>query len=215
VYWCMLCVRPISSSTVRVMFCVLSHRNVLFLLIIVLPLGVMSSHVEHQVFLEAPFRKKMATRHASLLATTGSYGGAGTQSARQPADTTHSHKNWFQRMGDAFWAMIIGIILVICSIPIMWMNERRSARYESLVNVGQSECSSVGAERVDAANRGHLVHMKGALAQGMESLQDDRFGDLQMKGGCLRLRSKVPTSGWSTPRRRQRKIAWAVAKPRS
>jgi len=118
---------------------------------------------------------------------------------RQPAGGTveeTSYENWFQRLGAAFTSVLVGILLIIFSIPCMWVNERRAARFESLIAVGEGECKTVGYSKVSDSNRGMLVHVSGASAEGKKPLQDDRFSDFKFESKCLRIRSTVEAYQW-------------------
>eukprot|EP00747_Dinoflagellata_sp_TGD_P152929 gnl/TRDRNA2_/TRDRNA2_177351_c0_seq1.p1 gnl/TRDRNA2_/TRDRNA2_177351_c0~~gnl/TRDRNA2_/TRDRNA2_177351_c0_seq1.p1 ORF type:complete len:563 (+),score=101.54 gnl/TRDRNA2_/TRDRNA2_177351_c0_seq1:87-1775(+) len=111
--------------------------------------------------------------------------------------TTTTHKSWLSKMGNAFALVIVGIILIIASISVMWLNERRAARYECLIKVGEGECSAVDAgEDIDTDKRGRLIHVSGSRAQGKVPVQDNRFSSLEMKEGCLRIRSSVEAFQW-------------------
>jgi len=107
-----------------------------------------------------------------------------------------TNQNWFSKMGDGFVAVIVGIILIFFSIPCMIVNERQSARRESLNKIGESECSSVGPHAVDISKRGTLVHINEGNAQGVKAMQDRRFTAFHMQDGCLRMRTTVGAYQW-------------------
>lgn len=109
---------------------------------------------------------------------------------------TTTHQNWFERLKSSIASVVIGIVLCIFSIPIMWMNERRAARYESLIAVGKKECKSLEPGKSDPSNRGVLVHMQGATAHGEVEVKDRRFADFNVHDGCLRLRTTVEAYQW-------------------
>jgi len=118
---------------------------------------------------------------------------------RQPsggAVTETSYSNWFEQLGGAFISVLIGILLIVFSIPCMWVNERRAARFESLIAVGEGECSTVGFDKVSGGNRGMLVHVAGASAEGKKPLQDDRFSEFKFDSKCLRISSTVEAFQW-------------------
>mmetsp|Transcript_60491 Transcript_60491/g.107807 ORF Transcript_60491/g.107807 Transcript_60491/m.107807 type:complete len:517 (+) Transcript_60491:61-1611(+) len=120
------------------------------------------------------------------------------RASKQPVGgvTETEYQNWFSRMGDAFISVVVGILLIIFSIPCMWVNERRAARFESLIKVGESECISVGHDKAKDDNRGRLVHVSGANAEGKKPLQDERFASFKLDSKCLKIVSSVEAYQW-------------------
>jgi len=116
-----------------------------------------------------------------------------SESAQNPTSTS-SHETFFDRMGNAFWGFLFGIVLILFSGPIMWINERRQARMESLLAVGESEYVTVTAPQ--EGHRGELVHAAGGEAHGIEPVECKKFGGVGFPSGCLRLRSSVEVYQW-------------------
>jgi len=113
-------------------------------------------------------------------------------------DPVHvEHQSWFSRMADSLKGVVIGCILITFSIPILWVNERRNARLESLIDVGERSCQTVTADEADEANRGCLVHLNSADATANGLVEDDRFEDVKSDGECLRIRSLVEVYQWT------------------
>jgi len=81
----------------------------------------------------------------------------------QPPDVTvtTTHQNFFQRMGNAFMGMVVGLIMMCFSIPVLWINEQRNAKYEALIATGEAECRSISADDFDQKNTHWLVHVTG------------------------------------------------------
>lgn len=137
---------------------------------------------------------KIDKDHASLkIATSEGYskklqGG----SVQQPAGTRH--ETWLDRMGNALYGFIFGIFLILFSVPIMWMNERRQARMESLVAIGESEYVSVKDPKED--HRGELVHAAGGEAHGLDPVECAKFGGVSFPSGCLMLRTQTEVYQW-------------------
>lgn len=93
---------------------------------------------------------------------------------------------------SSFLMIPLGIALLFFSFPVLWANERKAARYESLVQLAALDCTGLrpsAAVKVD--NRGRLVHVAGAPAKGVAPVQDRRVPELKIESGALRLRSTV------------------------
>lgn len=108
------------------------------------------------------------------------------------------YKNWFSRLGSAIWSVVVGFFIVIpFSMSFLYINEQRNARQESLISLGESEAKSItSTSAADAEENGVLVHMDSGDAQGLEPLVDDRFPQMTMNKGCLRMKSTVQAYQW-------------------
>lgn len=106
-----------------------------------------------------------------------------------------THESWLQKMGNSFWAVVIGFFMICVSFPVMWANERRIAKYESLIKIGQRECLTVEPDKSNSENRGSLVHVQGK-AEGKAPVVDRRFKEFNMEAGCLLMRSTVEVYQW-------------------
>ncbi|CAE7194281.1 ATG18A [Symbiodinium sp. KB8] len=87
----------------------------------------------------------------------------------------------------------------------MWMNERRNAQQESILQLGMSEVQTIASKSVDEKLHGTLVHMNDADAQGMDEMKDRRFPALRMESGCLRMRSQVQVYQWKETKKQEKK----------
>lgn len=115
----------------------------------------------------------------------------------QPRPTAVTTKtSWFSRMKDSFAQALIGLLLIIFSIPVLWLNEKRNAMMESLISMGQAECNSVSAAKPNVEQRGCLVHISGGKVKATQSVADKRFPKAEIKTGCLRLSSDVEVYQW-------------------
>eukprot|EP00929_Paragymnodinium_shiwhaense_P007352 TRINITY_DN111257_c0_g1_i1.p1 TRINITY_DN111257_c0_g1~~TRINITY_DN111257_c0_g1_i1.p1 ORF type:complete len:602 (+),score=113.40 TRINITY_DN111257_c0_g1_i1:103-1908(+) len=110
--------------------------------------------------------------------------------------TTTTSKNWFQRMGEAFGSVVMGIVLIIFSIPVLWVGEKRSAQMESVISLAESEHKVIGSESADPDNRGELVHLSGDDARGVAPVSDERFKQVQAQSGVIAIRSDVEVYQW-------------------
>lgn len=99
-----------------------------------------------------------------------------------------TNESWFSRLGNSFITAFCGILLIPFALSLMWMNEQRNARHESLLQLATSEVSSISSSSMNAELHGTLVHLNDAEAKGVEEMKDARFPMVSMTGG-LRLRS--------------------------
>lgn len=110
---------------------------------------------------------------------------------------TTEHKSWFSKLKDSMWSVVIGIVLIIFSVLVLWVGEKRSAQMESLITLASRECHSVSGDAADPNNRGTLVHLSGKDARGMADIHDARFSEeVACKSGVIRIRSKVEVYQW-------------------
>merc|ERR1719359_121820 len=107
---------------------------------------------------------------------------------------THHQRKFFDNVRHSLGTMILGFVFVIISIPVLWFNERRSAKIDALVIRGQAECLSVDAEKSDDSNTGRLVHIQGKT-RGCVPVCDVQFQDAVIKN-CLKLQSTVEVFQW-------------------
>jgi len=116
----------------------------------------------------------------------------------QQNPTSTSSKSWFQRLGDAFWSVLIAFIVVIpFSISLLWVNEKRNAQLESVLSLASSEVKTIDANTCKLTDYdGDLLHMNSAEAKGIDPVADDRFTDVKQKSGIVRLRSSVEVFQW-------------------
>lgn len=118
----------------------------------------------------------------------------GGHKSEQAPTTTTENESWLSRMGDSIWEFFFGIVLILFSIPVMWFNERRTARMDALIVVGESECVSV--TRAETANDGALVHVAGSDAHAKKPVVSPWFDEAAFDSGCIRLRNTVEVYQW-------------------
>lgn len=122
-----------------------------------------------------------------------------TAEVRQPpggSSTKTTHDSFGKKMGDAFTTLALGIVLMVFSFPVMWVNEKRSARLESIISLGKVECTNVGCDEAKLENRGNLVRAYGGITQTAKPIQDDRFMTVKFDRNCVRLRTVVEAYQW-------------------
>jgi len=104
--------------------------------------------------------------------------------------TVTSSQSFFGRLKDSITGFVIGIIMLVFSFPVLWFNESRAARMESLLSIGRSQARSVTGAVSDQDSRNWLVHLNGEPMKSAAKVSDDRF-DASFADDCVRLRSSV------------------------
>jgi len=155
---------------------------------------VSNSKVARADLAAAPSRAQVSLSTAGSAATE--VASQVLKEGKEPPTKKTTNQSWFEKMGGAVASLVGGIVLVFFSIPVMWLNERQAARQESLIKVGRSECSEIGADNVGTETRGTLVHVSGADAKGMTSMEDPHFQAFRFEDSCLRMRSVVEAYQW-------------------
>jgi hypothetical protein len=135
---------------------------------------------------------------------TGPHGliAIGNEVVQDPYTETSSD-SWFDRMGNAFGAVAVGLILIMLAVPVLWFNERRTARMESIIAVGENECVSVN--EANHEQRGDLVHVSGGSARARQAVTDQTFEDVQFDTDCLRLATCVEVYQWQQHEKKEEK----------
>ena len=106
--------------------------------------------------------------------------------------TSTTSQSWFGRLGGSIKGILVGIVLVIASIPLLFWNEGRAVEtYKTLVE-GAGLVTSVDAGRANPVNEGKLVHVTG-LATTNETLTDPI---LNLSVGAIRLVRNVQMYQW-------------------
>lgn len=78
--------------------------------------------------------------------------------------TTVRRENYFERLGNSFFGMLIGIVLIVAGCWLLFWNDGRAVDAERGLKAGAREVISLTQPRVDAANEGKLVHLSGPTA---------------------------------------------------
>merc|ERR1712194_568649 len=90
---------------------------------------------------------------------------------------------------------VVGIVLLILSIPVLWVNERRHARMQSLISLSRSDVSTVSSKTADSENRGKLVYLCDGKTDATVPVANKGFPDVSLKD-CLRLKVSVEVYQW-------------------
>lgn len=93
------------------------------------------------------------------------------------------------------WGVLLfGLAGFICGVAILWFNELRNVKMDTLLSRGLAECETINAEHVDIDTRGSLVHVQGKT-QGMMVVEDPQFHGAAVSN-CLKLQSVVEVYEW-------------------
>jgi hypothetical protein len=112
------------------------------------------------------------------------------QPAGGGAVTSTTNESYLERLQNAMAQFVVGWVLIFFSIPILWFNERRLAKMESLVITGKSEFSTVSAKLAEKEKCGDLVHLQNESMVSAAPVNDSQF-DAKFDSNCVRLQSLV------------------------
>jgi hypothetical protein len=103
-----------------------------------------------------------------------------------------SNTSWFSRIGKSIGGIFFGLLLLVIGVVLLFWNEGRAVQTYKSLKEGQGIVVSIGADAVDPANEGKLVHLNGdAVTDGI--LVDEDFG---IAAEALRLRREVEMYQW-------------------
>jgi hypothetical protein len=94
-------------------------------------------------------------------------------------------------MREAFHQLLVGLVMLFFSFPILWFNESRNAKMESLLRHAKAQVRSVGG-KCKEANRNRLVHVNGEMMRAAAEVRNQQF-NIVMPQGCIRLRRSIET----------------------
>ena len=83
--------------------------------------------------------------------------------------------SWFGRIKRAVGGVVFGLLLVVLMVIGLFWNEGRAVQTARSLAEGSGAVVSIGAESVDAANDGKLVHVSGPVTAS-DGLADPDFG---------------------------------------
>ncbi len=119
-----------------------------------------------------------------------SWGDGGSSGGDSFSET--SSESWLSRVGKAFMAIPIGLILFAVSFVVLFWNEGRAVHTAQGLAEGKAGVVSVEADRVDQTNQGKLVHVTGE-ATATETLTDPQ---LAVSAKALKLQRIVQMYQW-------------------
>jgi hypothetical protein len=100
--------------------------------------------------------------------------------------------SWFERIKQAIFGVIFGLILFVLAFPVLFWNEGRAVKTEKSLKEGAKAVISVTSGEVDPSNEGKLVHMSGMTAT-EDILTDPVFG---ISDNAVKLKRKVEMYQW-------------------
>ncbi|MEJ2640524.1 MAG: TMEM43 family protein [Desulfosarcinaceae bacterium] len=107
--------------------------------------------------------------------------------------TEVTHESWFARMGKAITGVVVGLLLVVVTTGLLFLNEGRSVRRYRTLDAGQARVVSIAADAIDPRYEGQLVHLGGS-ATTTKPLKDTEFG---LSLTALRLQRVVEMYQWT------------------
>lgn len=124
--------------------------------------------------------------------------------------TEVTNESWFSRIGNSFKGIVAGVVMIAIAFFLLFWNEGRAVKRYKTLKEGVGKVLPVGADTVDTANEGQLVHLSGD-ATTEELLQDSIFGESHV---ALRLKRDVEMYQWkeSSRTREKKKLGGGVEK---
>lgn len=106
--------------------------------------------------------------------------------------TVTSSTGWFGRIGGAIKGVLFGLVMIVVSFPVLFLNEGRAVKTRKTLEEGAKSVVAVSSETVDAKNDGKLVYLTGdAVVEGF--LTDPEF---KVTAEAVNLRRKVEMFQW-------------------
>lgn len=106
--------------------------------------------------------------------------------------TETTRRSWGGRLMGALAGVVVGLVLVVASMPLLWWNEGRSVDRAKALADGLERVVAVPADKVDTANEAGLVHLSARAIAGAP-LVDGVFG---LSADALKLRRVVEMYQW-------------------
>jgi hypothetical protein len=142
-----------------------------------------------------PQAEAESSKSAALLRGQTIVEDLGQKLDQAPGSTT-THSGFGDRLSESVLQFVLGIALIIFSIPVLWFNEKRAAEMETLLVQGASDCLPVGGQQADHGNNGCLVHITDEKAHAAAPVRDDCFEEASFDKGCLRLNRTAEIYQW-------------------
>ena len=109
------------------------------------------------------------------------------------AYTETTSKNWFQRMGESFSGILVGIVIICAATWLLWWNEERT--FKTAGAIGEAELLTQELSditKIDSNLNGQVIHATGR-AETQEILRDNIFG---VSANALNLKRDVEFYQW-------------------
>lgn len=85
------------------------------------------------------------------------------------------HTGYFEKLGNSFGGICLGLVLFFGAFPLLWWNEGRAVDYYQAINEGKKIIIPINSTVIDPMNEGKLVYLTG-LAEPTQNLTDFDFG---------------------------------------
>lgn len=115
--------------------------------------------------------------------------------------TETTTNSWFSRIGASIKGMVFGVVAIVVSIVLLWVNERRAVETRKTLEEGAKGYITVSSEKVDPANEGKLVYMVGKATT--TDLLVDKELNVNTRG--LKLRREVEFFHWEESQKSETK----------
>jgi hypothetical protein len=102
---------------------------------------------------------------------------------------------------SAFFGVLVGLVLIYLSLPVLWLNEKRNAKYESLIQRCWSDCKSLTADDFDQKNYGWPVHVTGKTVSS-KPVKDKQF-NVRFESGVMKILTVVEIYQYKETENRQ------------
>jgi hypothetical protein len=112
-----------------------------------------------------------------------------------------SSRSWFSRIGSSFMGILIGLALVPGAIALLFWNEGEAVKQAKALREGAANVQEVGAEKIDPAHEGQLIHISG-MATTQEVLRDNLF---QIEQAAIKLQRHVEMYQWTEREKKETK----------
>lgn len=106
--------------------------------------------------------------------------------------TESKSEGFFSRLGNAFFGILVGFVLILVSAGLLFWNEGNYVRTAQSLAEGKGAVQNAEAAKVDPALEGKLIHLTGET-QVSKDLVDEAFG---VSARALRLRRAVAMYQW-------------------
>jgi hypothetical protein len=124
----------------------------------------------------------------------GKWHGSSLAEVTQPTRTTVTHTSFFSRLKNSFAQFIFGLVAIMFSFPVLWFNEKRSAKFETLISRGETKCRKIEADAYDEDNTNWPVYAV-ATTSSVKPIEDIQF-HVRFDRGVIKLSREVEIFQW-------------------
>lgn len=107
---------------------------------------------------------------------------------------TVTHESFFSRLSSSLGEIVLGFVLIAFSVPVIWLNEKRNAQYETLIGRGEQACKEIIDGEYDSKNNDSLVHAI-AKTSSITAVEDPLF-NVRFDSGVMKLSRCVEIYQW-------------------